>query len=101
MAVQEVLSFDALSNRVMQRALEMNFNKTSGQLVMPAAVIMAAAQLTFYSVGFHEVSNKLLKDLEDRLKALNKHIQMHFFVCSSCRRLYDGGNTAIIFQMHC
>jgi hypothetical protein len=48
MAVQEVLSFDALSNWVMQRALlEMNFNKTSGQLVLQAAVMMAAAHLTF------------------------------------------------------
>jgi hypothetical protein len=47
MAVQELLSFDASSNWVMQRALEMNFNKTSGQLVLPAAVMMAAAHLTF------------------------------------------------------
>ncbi len=56
MAVQEMVSFDALSSWVMQRALEMNFNKTSGQLVLPAAVIMAAAHLT-------------LQDLEDGLKA--------------------------------
>jgi len=61
----------------------MNFNKTSGQLGMPAAVIMAAAHLTIYPVGFHEVSNKSFKDLEDRLQAHTKDTQMHFFVCSS------------------
>jgi hypothetical protein len=52
----------------------MNFNKTSAQLVIPAAVIMAAAHLTFYPVGFHEVSNKFFKDLEERLKAHTNHL---------------------------
>jgi hypothetical protein len=61
----------------------MNFNKTSGQLGMPAAVIMPAAHLTFYPVGFHGVSNKLFKNLEDTLKAHTKHHPNKVFVCSS------------------
>jgi hypothetical protein len=43
---------------------------------------------SFYSVDFHEVSNKLFNDLEDRLKAHTNHTQMYFFVFSSYCRLY-------------